>query len=66
MTYSISFFINGYGQQPGSIDNVLVIPELPILSEEGFIFNGWFLDEDLTIQALEGTALTADLMLYAS
>jgi hypothetical protein len=40
MSYTISFFINGYGQQPDDITNINVIPELPVLTEEGFIFEG--------------------------
>ena len=40
MSYTISFFTNGYGQQPNSISNVNTIPELPILVEDGFTFGG--------------------------
>jgi uncharacterized repeat protein (TIGR02543 family) len=66
MSYNISFFINGYGQQPDSLTDVSVLPELPVLTEDGFIFDGWFLDEDLTIPAEVGMAVTSDLILYAS
>jgi uncharacterized repeat protein (TIGR02543 family) len=66
MSYTISFFINGYGQQPDDITNINVIPELPILIEEGFTFGGWFTDEELTSSAVVGTELTSDITLYAS
>ena len=66
MSYNISFFINGYGQQPDNLTNISVLPELPVLTEDGFIFDGWFLDEDLTILAEVGMKVTSDLTLYAS
>jgi hypothetical protein len=65
MGYTISFFINGYGQQPNSISNVNTIPELPILEEDGFIFEGWYLEEDLINKAEAGIELTSDITLYA-
>ena len=40
MSYTISFFNNGYGQQLDPISGVTIIPELPLLSEDGFIFDG--------------------------
>ncbi len=40
MSYNISFFINGYGQQPDNLTNISVLPELPVLEEDGFIFDG--------------------------
>ena len=40
MGYSVSFFINGYGTQPETLANISVLPELPILEENGFIFEG--------------------------
>ena len=40
MSYTVSFFINGYGQQPVDIVNITVLPELPVLTEEGFTFDG--------------------------
>jgi hypothetical protein len=40
MSYTISFFTNGYGTQPDPIVNVTTTPELPVLTEEGFIFEG--------------------------
>ncbi len=66
MSYTVSFFINGYGQQPVDLVNITVLPELPVLTEEGFTFDGWFLDEDLTIKAEAGMEITSDILLYAA
>ena len=38
--YTVTFFTNGYGQQPDSLTEVSVLPELPILEEDGFTFEG--------------------------
>ena len=65
-TYSISFFNNGYGQQLEPINDVTIIPELPLLVEDGFMFDGWYLDEELTIPAEIGMLLESDIILYAS
>ena len=67
MGYTISFFNNGYGIQPEPITNIeiLTADNLPVLKEDGFIFEGWYLDEELTTKAEVGTELTSDITLYA-
>jgi hypothetical protein len=40
MGYNVSFFINGYGTQPESLTDISILPELPVLEEAGFIFEG--------------------------
>ena len=40
MSYTISFFNNGYGQNLEPLTGVTTIPNLPILEEEGFTFEG--------------------------
>ena len=40
MGYTLSFFINGYGIQPEDILDIEILPALPLLKEEGFIFEG--------------------------
>lgn len=66
MGYNVSFFINGYGTQPESLTDISILPELPILEEAGFIFEGWYLDEDLTTPAEAGMEVNSDITLYAS
>ena len=53
-TYDISFENNGYGVKPNSIEDVKVIPQWPVLSDEGYNFLGWFTDEQMTKAANEG------------
>ena len=65
MGYTISFFNNGYGQNLEPLVGATTIPNLPILEEEGFIFEGWYLDEDLTVLAEVGAELISDITLYA-
>ena len=66
MGYNVSFFINGYGTQPESLTNISILPELPVLEEAGFIFEGWYLDEELTTPAEAGMEINSDVTLYAS
>ena len=64
-TYDITFENNGYGEKPNDIKDITVVPQLPVLSNEGYNFLGWFTDEQMTKAANEGETLTADLVLYA-
>ena len=66
MNYTITFFNNGYGQEIADLTNINIIPDLPILEEAGFIFEGWYLDEDLTTPAEAGMEINSDITLYAS
>ncbi|MCM1131425.1 MAG: InlB B-repeat-containing protein, partial [Anaeroplasma bactoclasticum] len=63
--YSITFINNGYGEKLDSIENQTVIPQLPVLTFEGYSFQGWYLDEKLENKAIKGTKLTSDIILYA-
>ena len=65
ITYDISFENNGFGSAPSTIEYVTEIPQLPILSNEGYNFLGWYSDEALTNPVAEGDTLTNDLKLYA-
>lgn len=65
-TYEVSFENNGHGEVQEKLTKLTQLPEtLPVLVEEGYQFDGWFLDEDLTIAAVEGTPLEEDIKLYA-
>ncbi|MDE7213721.1 MAG: InlB B-repeat-containing protein, partial [Anaeroplasmataceae bacterium] len=65
-TYDISFDINGHGVQPEDIVNITELPEiLPILSEEGYRFDGWYYDEELKDPVTLNTILEKNITLYA-
>lgn len=63
--YDVSFINNGYGQAPMDIKDCTTLPELPELTEKGFSFLGWYLNEALTEEAVEGMTLTKNITLYA-
>lgn len=65
-TYTITYNIQGHGTAQGSVSNVTALPsELPVLSEEGYTFDGWYLDANCTQKATAGATITADTTLYA-
>lgn len=66
MGYTITFFNNGYGQELDPLYNITTIEDLPELTDEGFIFEGWYLDEELTTPVTYKMILTSDIILYAS
>ncbi|MDE6661287.1 MAG: InlB B-repeat-containing protein [Anaeroplasmataceae bacterium] len=64
-TYKITFENNQHGNR---IENQYLskLPdELPVLSEDGYIFGGWFLDENFTQEAIAGKTIEQDTDLYA-
>lgn len=64
--YRISFVNNGHGESIGVIDNTKALPSsLPELTENGYVFDGWYLDEALTVKAVAGMTILADTTLYA-
>ena len=63
--YRVEFEINGHGTKPDAIKDVTKLPKLSVLQEEGFNFIGWYLDEQLTIAAIEGAILSSDVKVYA-
>lgn len=65
--YTITYVINGHGLQPEDLSDVTMLPSsFPVLSEEGWIFGGWFLDNNTFLKkAEENKTLTADTTLYA-
>lgn len=62
---SISFETNGAEaiETKNGLDNIP--DELPQPTKEGFEFAGWFTDEELNTQAVNGDTLTDDITLYA-
>ncbi|MDE7384146.1 MAG: InlB B-repeat-containing protein [Anaeroplasmataceae bacterium] len=63
--YRVEFEINGHGTKPEAIEDVTKLPKLSVLQEEGFIFIGWYLDEQFTIAAVEGELLSSNIKVYA-
>lgn len=64
-TYKVTFESNGHGTTPKEINGVIVLPELPSLTEEGYDFLGWYFDADFEQQAKQGMEIKGDTILYA-
>ena len=64
--YTIKFETNGGNQISDLIiqDNINLLLPNPI--KEGYIFNGWYFDEELTNLYLDGEEILEDVTLYAS
>ncbi len=66
--YSITFETSGHGEQPENLAEQTHLPDpLPVLSEEGFKFGGWYTTNtfDSGSEAIAGTELKEDTTLYA-
>lgn len=66
-TYTVTYEINGHGTQQENLTEVTTLPaSLPVLSEEGWTFDGWF-EDNTTFQtpATPNQTLSSDLTLYA-
>lgn len=65
-TYTLTFESNGgTAIEPQKVRNDEALNNLPVPTKEGFIFQGWFADKELTLIFANGSALTADTKLYA-
>lgn len=64
-TYKVEFEENGHGIKPKTLTDLTSLPELPILEEEGYTFDGWFIDKEFKTPAVSKTALEDDMILYA-
>ena len=62
-------YVTDQGEQPSSIKfpskTKLTTQELPVLSEAGWTFSGWYLDKNYINPASENTELEKDTTLYA-
>ena len=66
VTYSITYNINGHGTQPETVTGVTSLPTtLPVLSEAGYTFDGWYMDSALSTVATAGATITSNVTLYA-
>lgn len=51
---------------PEALTNVTALPNpLPTISTSGYVFEGWYLDENYQFAASAGNAITGDTTLYA-
>lgn len=67
-TYTITYVINGHGEQPDNLFEQKKLPDpLPTLFEEEWTFNGWFSTSTFEIESevIAGTELLGDIILYA-
>ena len=64
--FTITFDNQGHGEQLDPLTDLENMPDaLPLLSEEGFEFNGWYLDQAFEKEAEFDSKLESDLVLYA-
>ena len=64
--YSITFEHNGHGEKIETLTNQTHLPDpLPILSEEEWVFQGWYIEKTITTIADPGMGLSEDITLYA-
>ena len=62
--FNITFNNNGHGDNPSSfISNNL--GKLPVLNEDGFIFDGWYLNSSFVTKACDDFIVSKDTTLYA-
>lgn len=65
ITYSITYITNGHGDDV-IVDGLLSIPDkLLKLKDENYVFEGWYLDEELTVKAETGIVMTENVTYYA-
>ncbi len=65
-TYSITYVINGHGEQPENLIEQTNIPDpLPELSEKWWKFEGWYFDKNFKTEATAGAVLSKNITLYA-
>ncbi len=66
LKYEITYNNGEYGEKVEKIIETNLLPEiLPLLEEDGYRFDGWYLDDKFTIKAIEGTILNSNVTLYA-
>ena len=64
--YTVTFNSLGHGLEVEALTELDAMPEeLPLLSEEGYEFEGWYKDEGFNDEAVFGEELSSDVTLYA-
>lgn len=64
-TFDVFFDALNVTTNPASLNDVKKIEKLPQLSCEGYVFEGWYYDQDYTKVAKVDDTLTSDITLYA-
>lgn len=63
--YNISYDTNGHGDIETDYE-VLSLPNtLPTLTDDGYNFLGWYLDDEFLTKAIPGSSINSDVTLYA-
>jgi uncharacterized repeat protein (TIGR02543 family) len=64
--YKVSYSTE-HGTAPDTVEKVKILNNtlFPTLTADGYVFKGWYLDENFTQKAKAGTILYADTVLYA-
>ncbi|MDE5867551.1 MAG: InlB B-repeat-containing protein, partial [Anaeroplasmataceae bacterium] len=65
MRYTISFVLNGYGEEISNRKGSYIPDELPIPNDETMVFAGWYLDDEFTTPVEAGAIIFGDVTLYA-
>lgn len=64
--YTLTYETNGHGESIDAVKDIKKLPDIfPVLSEQGYHFDGWFIDSDFGSNAVEGAVMTKDTTLYA-
>ncbi len=63
--YTISFNTMGHGITPNAITGTKLPDNLPVLSEAGWTFEGWYMDNNFQSLALAGEEIFSNVALYA-
>ena len=65
--HTVAFNTNGHGTAPATlnVEDGKTISEQPVLSESGWIFGGWYIDDRCTTLFDFSTPITEDMVLYA-
>lgn len=64
-SYTISFQNNGHGETIEPIMDAHDLSNLPVLQEDGWKFEGWFLDKDFSEKVNDSFKLKENIILYA-
>ncbi len=63
--YTITYDTQSHGDKPNPVQGNTIPESLPILQEEGYHFDGWYLDKEGTQAVIKNSKLTSDVTLYA-